>query len=233
MFIQQVLESFSPECSRILDLACGTGKHAIDLAAMGYSVTGLDLDPEILSIASQAAVDRGLTFASVQEDMREFLLVPPVHLVINMFYSFQNVLQAEHEQQSCLQSVFRSLTAGGLFILEWLPEENNLALYPPGQTFLLHEEARPDDSTLRVISQNRIIDELHKEIIFTYETVRLGNVTEQEQFVSPWFRLYLEPTRRLIQSAGFRIIAEYGDYSLQSPFSPQSAKMILVARKEA
>ena len=103
---------------------------------MGYSVTGLDIDPEILAIAAQAAAERGLTLETVQADMRRFHVDPPVCFAINMFYSFQNVLQNAAEQASCLESVYRSLRDGGLLLLEVLPEENNLALYPP-QTLLI------------------------------------------------------------------------------------------------
>ena len=200
---------------------------------MGYSVTGLDIDPEILAIAAQAAAERGLTLETLQADMRQFHVDPPVCVAINMFYSFQNVLQNAAEQASCLESVHRSLRDGGLLVLEVLPEENNLALYPPQQDFLLHEEAMPDGSTLRVSSRNHILDERRKEIVFNYETFKQGRIVRREQFVSPMLRMYLEPTRRLLASTGFRIVAEHGDYSLQCPFAPDSAKLIFVARKQA
>ena len=80
-----MITAFAPDCTRILDLACGTGKHAVELAGMGYSVTGLDIDPEILAIAAQAAAERGLTLETVQADMRRFHVDPPVCFAMNMF----------------------------------------------------------------------------------------------------------------------------------------------------
>lgn len=53
---------------RILDLACGAGRHANALAERGYSVTGVDLDPDVLELARGGAGENA-TF--VEADMRD------------------------------------------------------------------------------------------------------------------------------------------------------------------
>ncbi len=233
VFIRQVIDAYQLKVGCIADIACGTGTHLVELAAMGYSVLGLDLDPDILAMACQKARARGVTFASLQADMRDFRLIPPVSLAMNMFYSFQNALDNEQDQKRCLASIYQSLEPSGLLVMELLPEENNLRRYPVGQIFPVHQQMKPDGTEWVVTSQNRIVDDFHKEVVFTYEIRQKGAVLSRDVFVSPFFRMYLEPTRRLFARAGFAILAEYGDCAIDSPFTDQSEKLVIVAGKEA
>lgn len=57
---------------RVLDVPCGDGRHSIALASRGFAVTGLDLNPEILTIARAEAAKRTLDIEFREEDMRSF-----------------------------------------------------------------------------------------------------------------------------------------------------------------
>jgi ubiquinone/menaquinone biosynthesis C-methylase UbiE len=233
IFIKQLIDAHHPETDCILDVACGTGSHLIELATMGYKGVALDIDQEILDIAQTKATERGVELETVQADMRNFQLSPPVSVAINMFYSFQNALDNEEDQICCLKSIRDSMEVGGLLIMELLPEENNLRQYPPEQFYLLHQEKYPDGTELFVSSRNEILDKYHKEIVFTYEKRKDDRCLTKEVIVSPLYRMYLEPTRKIFETIGLSIIAEYGAYSLNTPFSAESEKIIIVARKVA
>ena len=56
---------------RVLDLCCGTGRHAVPLARAGLEVTGLDMSEEYLELARSAAREAGVKVRFVQGDMRE------------------------------------------------------------------------------------------------------------------------------------------------------------------
>src|SRR5664279_440981 len=60
--------------SPLLDLACGTGRMSLRLAAQGYQVTGVDLIPEMIAWARQKAAARSLSVEWVVADAREFRL---------------------------------------------------------------------------------------------------------------------------------------------------------------
>ena len=60
--------------ARILDVGCGTGRHAIPLAQRGYAVTGLDLSSEMLARASRASQAAGVTVEWVRADAARFSL---------------------------------------------------------------------------------------------------------------------------------------------------------------
>ena len=55
---------------KVLDVGCGTGRHAIELARRGYAVTGVDLSPAQLHRAKQKAVAAGVSISFVQLDAR-------------------------------------------------------------------------------------------------------------------------------------------------------------------
>jgi SAM-dependent methyltransferase len=63
-----------PPGSRVLDVGCGTGRHAVPLAGLGLQVTGVDLSPAMLSHARTRAAEAGVELTLVEADARE---LPP------------------------------------------------------------------------------------------------------------------------------------------------------------
>ncbi len=58
----------------LLDLACGTGRMALRMAAQGYQVTGVDIVPEMIAQARQKATERAVSIEWVVADARTFHL---------------------------------------------------------------------------------------------------------------------------------------------------------------
>lgn len=228
-FLRDVIRRWRPKARSLLDVACGTATHLLELARMGYECTGLDLDPAILEVARSKIEQQGLTVSLIKGDMRDFQLAGPVDVAINMFYSFHNVLYHENDQLNCLRSIHRALNPRGLLIMEVLPEENNLRLYPPGQVFEVSQRFQADGTVLRVLSENRILDREMKEVIFTFQTLKDGRVIKTKQMVSPFRRLYLKGLEQLLVQSGFRLLERFGDCDLKTPFTPESRKLVAVA----
>ena len=63
--------SLKPDSS-ILDVGCGTGRHSIELAKRGYTVTGLDLSSEMLARAADAAKSTGVNVNWIRSDATQF-----------------------------------------------------------------------------------------------------------------------------------------------------------------
>ena len=80
-----------PENGRVLDVACGIGRHGIPLAQSGYKVTGLDLSPLYVGEARKYAADAGVEPCFMVGDARESRRLvgdrAPFDAVINMFTS--------------------------------------------------------------------------------------------------------------------------------------------------
>src|SRR5437867_10367526 len=72
----------------LLDLACGTGRMALRLAAQGYQVTGVDIVPEMIARARQKAAEHRVSIEWVVADARAFQLqkqLPGIYMLMNAF----------------------------------------------------------------------------------------------------------------------------------------------------
>ena len=103
---------------RVLDLACGPGRHALSLAQRGYTVTGWDRDPDAIAAARFAAVAEDLRDARFEvRDVRT--LSPsdgPFDAVTSMWSSFGWFDDAgNRDLLGCMAGAMR---AGGLLVLD-------------------------------------------------------------------------------------------------------------------
>lgn len=105
-----------PPGARVVDLACGQGRHAVELARRGYTVTGVDVSASLLTRARRDAPEA----AWVRADMRATgLPAASADAVVNLFNAF-GYLEDEAEDARVLAEVARLLAPGGLFLQEVL-----------------------------------------------------------------------------------------------------------------
>jgi SAM-dependent methyltransferase len=80
-----------PSKGRVLDAACGLGRHAVPLALQGYRVVGLDVSPHFLHLARERAAAAGAAVEFVEGDLLQAASVlegqPPFDAIISMFTS--------------------------------------------------------------------------------------------------------------------------------------------------
>lgn len=75
--INRALNMLRPvEGARVLDLACGSGRHSLELRRRGFEVVGADISPELLEIARRDADEQDLEVEFVGGDMRSSSSTP-------------------------------------------------------------------------------------------------------------------------------------------------------------
>ena len=115
--LAQVLRRANPECRTVLDVGCGTGEHARLLAADGFLVDGVDLDPAFVRIAS-AKHPAGRFHVA---DMADFHLEKRYDAVTCLFSSIA-YLRTLDRVGSALKCFREHLAPGGVVVVEpWLP----------------------------------------------------------------------------------------------------------------
>lgn len=106
-----------PRYTRVLDLCCGFGRHAIGLAGQGYEVTGLDRDEAAIAEARRRTQAAGVNATYITGDMRELGALPGTFdAVINMWQSMN--FFDEETNTSVMRAIHDKLTPGGRFIVD-------------------------------------------------------------------------------------------------------------------
>ncbi|MES2632408.1 MAG: class I SAM-dependent methyltransferase [Pseudomonadota bacterium] len=130
--IERAFSEFSRvSVRRVLDLGCGTGGHAIPLAARGYGVTGIDRSPDMLAVAARKGRAAGLdgSLAWRQADLTQRPELGQHDAVLMMFNAMGYLLEAQSLVQ-LLGAVRESLPSGALFVLD-LWDAAGVLKHPP------------------------------------------------------------------------------------------------------
>jgi len=117
-----IVEPILPEVHVACDLACGTGTTALDLAARGIRMYGVDLSPRMCRAARRKARERKRALRVIQADMRDFRLPEPVDLILCEYDAVNHVPRHSDLRRVAL-AVARALHPGGWFFFD----VNNLA----------------------------------------------------------------------------------------------------------
>jgi SAM-dependent methyltransferase len=198
----------------LLDLGCGTGRVALDLAARGHRVTALDSDAELVRELGARARERGLRVDSVVADVRSFSLPGRYALAIAPMQVFQ-LLGASEGRVRALERVRDQLVPGGLLAValadpfEAVPPEDALPPLPDVREedgWVLSSQpvaVRPERGGVAVERLRQLVSpagELSEEL----HTVRLDAVTPAE--------LEQEAARAGLSAAGRRAVAPTSDH---------------------
>jgi SAM-dependent methyltransferase len=216
------LASLFPPGSRVLELAIGTGRVAVPLAARGIAVEGVDGSPEM--VARMRAKPGGEDLPTVIGDMADLAgagIEGPfdaAYLVYNTFYN----LPSQDRQVDCFQGVGRVLAPGGLFVLEMFVQD-------------LTEFDRNQRVATRSLSEDRVSMEFitHDPLAqaVTYQRVTF---TERGTVLKPLRLRYCWPSELdlMARLAGMRLRERYTDWD-RSPFTAASRKHVSVYEKIA
>jgi SAM-dependent methyltransferase len=210
-----------PKGKRLLDLACGAGQHAVELAARGYSVVGYDLSQAQLAWASELALERGQALEFMHGDMRDLDFSDAFDGVYCWNTSFG--FFEEEKNIDIARRVLRSLKPGGRFLLD-VVNRDFIVSQQPGQTWFEGDGCVCiDDVGIDFVSSR----------INVKRTLMLDNGRNRECNYS--IRLYnLHELGKLLTDVGFNVLQASGRPELPGVFmGPTSPRIILLAAKPA
>jgi len=205
----------------VLDLACGFGRHSLQLARSGHRVTGVDLDPGLIAEASEKARDMGIEARFLVADMRDFMEPGSFDHIIIMYNSFGYFEDAEDDAE-VVSNCHENLRSGGRLLLQATPREFVRAARPSGRSRHWYEEK---DGAIR-------LEETEVDRDWTWNTTRWILIVEGERKeFSYGMRLYsTEEYLQLLSDSGFSSIVPYGDLG-GKPYVKGEDRLTIVAVK--
>jgi SAM-dependent methyltransferase len=206
-----------PPGARLLDVPCGYGRHAVELASRGYPVTGIDVTPDFIADAEARARDRGVSVDFSCGDMQQMTFDQVFDGAYCCGFSFPYFDDAGN--RTFLAAAARALKPGGRFLLE---------------TFALAELTLPAFVERRemavgdmVMKQEKRYD-IERGCVETDYTFRRGDVEQKAAMVQLLY-LYRDLVR-MVKEAGFRQVEGYGSPQ-REPIKIGSGRLLLVATR--
>ena len=202
---------------QVLDMPCGVGRHACELAQRGFQVTAVDRTAAYLKRAEQLASESGVQIEFIQEDMRAFRRPGAFDLALNLFTSFGYFVDLDDER-GVLANYFHSLKPGGKLVMEMMGKEILARIFQQktwqeldGLLFL--QERQISDGWDWIENRWIIIKDCHRR------DLSLGH------------RLYSAvELRTMIQEAGFSQVRQYGGMD-GIPYDQNALSLIALAQK--
>lgn len=115
--IDDIIKSLGLKRGSLVDLGCGTASLDIELAKLGYSVTGIDLSCEMLTAAANKVYSQGASVRLVNQDMTEFSLPQMADTIICTLDGL-NHLDGIESVKKTFKRVKKFLTPHGIFIFD-------------------------------------------------------------------------------------------------------------------
>ncbi|MFI7157840.1 class I SAM-dependent methyltransferase [Micromonospora chalcea] len=201
----------------VLELAVGTGRVALPLAARGLTVEGVEASPEM--VAHLRAKPGGADLPVTIGDMADVPVAGPYRLVFLVFNTLFNLV-SEERQAACFRNVARVLAPGGAFVIEtFVPDPADFDRDEQVQV----REVTEDSATIRVHRYDRAAQTFVRQTVtFDASGVHL----------KPFAMRYAWPEQvdDLAERAGLRLTERYADWD-RSPFDADSRSHISVYRR--
>ena len=213
LFLDNISNEFKKKNARILDVACGKGRHAKYLNSIGFDVTGVDLSLNSIEYAKKYE-NKKLKFH--QHDMRNVFEENKFDIVTNLFTSFgyfDNTL----DDQKAISSMAGNLKKGGLLLIDFMNVKKVIMN-------LVANEIKFIEDVKFKISRKIIDNHIIKKI----------NIEDEENIFSHQEKVHcltLFNFTEMLEKANMKIINLFGDYDLNNFDEQKSDRLIILAKK--
>ncbi|MBK0368872.1 class I SAM-dependent DNA methyltransferase [Flavobacterium agrisoli] len=198
-----------PEKAKVLDLACGKGRHSIYLSQLGYEVLGADLSENSIAEASK---NNNLHLRFKVHDMRQ-PFDEKFDAIFNLFTSF-GYFEKDEDNLTTLKAIKASLTDYGFAVIDFMNVHQVINTLVP-------EEVKVVDGIEFHIKRYVADGHIFKEIDFE-DQGKSFHFTEKVK------ALTLDDFKELMDEAGIYLLDIFGDYKLKKFHKTESERLIMI-----
>jgi SAM-dependent methyltransferase len=205
---------------KVLDVACGTGRHSVEFARKGAFVVGVDKTAEYLERARRAG--RGLKNCAFAEgDMRRLPFAGEFDAAVNLWTSF-GYFEKPSDDLAVLKGVARSLKPGGRFLIELVD-----FAWVRSRTTHRHWNRRGDGSYL--LQEAVLVEGKDPRAINEWTILRRGRPPQRTRFVVRGY-----DRRRLfaaLRKAGLVPVKSWSSLVGAAPARRFNGRLVVLAKK--
>ena len=216
-FIDKLINYLKPlPGSKMLDVACGKGRHSIHLAGKaGFDVTGIDLSDDSIREALQFETD---TLHFYKHDMRLPFWINYFDYAFNFFTSF-GYFNTQREHDNAIRTIAQSLKSNGIIVLDFLNVHY-------AEDHLVHQSEKVIDGISFIIT--KWYDETH-----FYKKIMIEDEALQEPLVytEKVAKFSLGDFTEMFAYQGLQMQEVFGDYDFGNFDVKRSPRMLMIAKK--
>ena len=214
-FLRNLVKHFNPNPgSKIIDLACGKGRHSIFLNSLGFEVTGVDLSQQ--SIGSAKEFENEKLHFEVQ-DLRSLEMKEHFDIALNLFTSF-GYFDCFDTNVLVLKQIYSILNPGGFLLIDFFNAKKMIAN-------LVTQESKEIENIQFDIDKELVEGQIIKSIHF----MDAGKAYFYQEKVQA---LELKDFDMFLNKAGFKIIQTFGNYALGAFDEENSERLIIIASRD-
>ena len=218
LFIESIISKLGiMEDHHVTDLACGKGRHALQLSKQSHAyVTGLDISEASIEFASQYSNEK-LQF--MQQDMRNIWAVRTEDFVLNLFTSF-GYFDHTYQNIKALKSIHKALKPSGVLLIDFL----NIGLL--SKLYSSREKMEIQRENILFKTEKFIESDIIYKNIEVQDGDKIFNFQEKVQ------ALTYDKFSEMLEDTGFEILEVAGDFQFNKFDIDNSPRLILIARKK-
>lgn len=215
-FMEKLIDHLQPmQGSRMVDIACGKGRHSKFLASNGFDVTGIDISPDSIQFAHQFETENLHFYV---HDMRLLFWVNYFDYALNLFTSF-GYFPTRREHDDSIRTIASSLKPSGKLVIDYL----NIHYV---EDHLVHNEVKEIEGTSYEIHRWHTDTHFHKKIIVSDPSLSQPIIHEEQVA-----KFSLGDFTDMLSFQGMQITEVFGDYELNPYDIRKTPRLILIAQK--
>jgi SAM-dependent methyltransferase len=212
----------------ILELACGTGRHAFELEKHGYQITATDYSEDMLRVAQRSAAQNSSKVRFLPSDLRNPQVPAGAYDAAICLFDSIGYLRTNDALAEAFVGIERCLRPNGLFIFEFWHAPAMLSQHSPVR---LRRWTVPAGEVLRI--SETTLDRKNQLAHVSYTVYELKNdgtySTFCEQQTNRFF--FPEEIRTLISGSGFEMLKFYAGFQEEESIDANTWHLVAVARK--
>lgn len=215
-FIYRLLQHIQPKPqSRMVDIACGKGRHSRLLAGEGYDVTGIDISTDSITEAKKGEGDNLHFFV---HDMRLPFWINYFHFAFNFFTSF-GYFHTRREHDDAMRTIVHSLTPDGTLVFDYLNVHY-------AEDHLVHNDVKKIGETVYEIHRWNDATHFFKRIIVSDPLLE-----KPHEYTEKVAKFSLGDFTDMLSFQKMQVTEVYGDYFLNKYDVRKTSRMIIIAKK--